>query len=229
MTYCASSTKRYLFSIFAILLGAFLLTILLPAGASHAASLRKQGAAYITSTVTTVYAFKKPGGVLVWQYTPGVDIGSPAVVKGNVVYFGTVDGDLYVLNACTGVLITKYAPGASTTGTTGTTQDPLAYFASGDTVYAIDTNSGARAWQYVAASPIIQTPTATANTVSFRTVDGTLYVLNATTGVPIAGTGASTGTSIQQSAAGSIDPIDAQMNALVWQAYLESRAPGATP
>jgi outer membrane protein assembly factor BamB len=142
------------------------------------------GAVYVGSRDSYVYALKADTGEKLWAFKTGSWVESSPVVVGGVVYIGSNDGYLYALNARTGAKLwsfwTKYGIRSSPAVADGTV-----YFGSDDyCVYALDAATGNKLWRYETTTQVTASPIVANGIVAVGAGDGILYTLNAKTGKP---------------------------------------------
>jgi outer membrane protein assembly factor BamB len=97
---------------------------------------------------------------LKWSYATGdvVDF-SPAVAKG-VVYVGSLDHNVYALNASTGALLWSYTTGGPVGISSPAVANGVVYVGSIDrNVYALNAKTGADLWSYNTHTPVSSSPT----------------------------------------------------------------------
>ncbi len=106
--------------------------------------------------------------ILRWRYqTPDMIVTSPAIATDGAIYFASLDGTLYALDA-TGSLKWSYSTGESIESSPAIDPDGTVYFGSHDNyVYAIDP-SGNFKWRYGSSANVTSSPAIGA--------DGTIYV-----------------------------------------------------
>ena len=103
--------------------------------------------------------------------TSGGPNSSPAVANG-VVYFGSLDNNVYALNASTGAKLWSYATGAGVQSSPAVANG-VVYFGSGDNnLYALNASTGAKLWSYTTGGGIDSSPTV---------VNGVVYSARMTT------------------------------------------------
>ena len=116
-----------------------------------------------------------------------------ARVVNGVVYIGSMDGNLYALNASAGALLWSYdvgtfsgvspsvANGVVYVGSTNATNDTTG------TLYALNASTGAKLWSYtvVVGGFLFSSPAVANGIVYAASDDGSLYALNATTGAKL--------------------------------------------
>jgi uncharacterized repeat protein (TIGR01451 family) len=91
---------------------------------------------------------------------------SPAVANG-VVYFGSLDRNVYALNASTGAKLWTFATGADVSSSPAVANG-VVYFDSVDfNVYALNASTGAKLWSYNTGQPVFSAP---------AVVDGLVYI-----------------------------------------------------
>jgi outer membrane protein assembly factor BamB len=121
-----------------------------------------------------------------WSYPAGTRTyySSPTVANG-VVYVGSMDENLYALNASTGALLWTY-PAVSAVSSSPAVANGVVYFGSEDeNLYALNASTGALLWKYTTGSAIESSPAVVDGVVYVGSEDGKLYAFNASTGVPV--------------------------------------------
>jgi outer membrane protein assembly factor BamB len=141
------------------------------------------------ATNNMVYCLNAQTDALVWNFTPGGYVFTPAVANGYV-YLGSYysvaspnDGYLYCLNATTGNLVWNYGAGAFNdvyapivaNGYVGT---------SGGELLCINATTGVLAWEF-ATSGAAYDPSVSGSYVYIGCNSGTVYCLNALTGTSV--------------------------------------------
>ncbi len=123
-----------------------------------------------------------------WKYTTQDNnfFSSPVVVNG-VAYVGSVDHNVYALNASTGALIWKYTAGDEI-GLSPTVANGVVYAVTSGVdnhLYALNATTGALLWKYTAG--YITSPPTVANGLVYvgAANEPSLYALNAATGALI--------------------------------------------
>jgi outer membrane protein assembly factor BamB len=66
---------------------------------------------YVGSLDNKFYALNASNGAVVWNFTTGGNVLSPAAVGGGLVYFGSEDFNVYALNALTGEYVWSFKTG----------------------------------------------------------------------------------------------------------------------
>jgi outer membrane protein assembly factor BamB len=158
--------------------------------AAYTSAVVADGIAYVSLTQCchyvgrSVIALNASTGEGIWGYgdeNESLGFSSPVVANG-IVYFGSLDGNLYALNARTGTLLWTYPTGGTSLAPIPTVANGLVYFGSQDNnVYALNATTGAFIWKYATGSAV-GTPPAVANGVVYVASDQ-IYALNAGTGV----------------------------------------------
>src|SRR3972149_1568549 len=69
------------------------------------------GLVYVGSYDDNIYALNATNGAVVWTYTTGNNVLSPAAVAEGLVYFGSEDNNVYALDAETGSFVWNYTTG----------------------------------------------------------------------------------------------------------------------
>jgi outer membrane protein assembly factor BamB len=118
-----------------------------------------------------------------WSYATGASIRlSAAAVVNGVVYVGSLDNNLYALNASTGALLWKYTTG-SWVASSPTVANGVVYVGSLDhNLYALNASTGALLWKYTAGNYVVSSPAVANGVVYVGSDDDNLYALNASTG-----------------------------------------------
>ena len=134
---------------------------------------------------------RRPVPTLLWTYTTGLTVSSsPSVVDGTV-YIGSLDRNLYALDATTGAFLWKYDPGERNdyVSSSPAVSNGVAYIGGLKyKIHAVDAYSGELLWNY--KQPIrttmrssVSSSAAVADGVVFiGNMDGTLYAFSEETG-----------------------------------------------
>jgi len=120
-----------------------------------------------------------------WTYTTGGYVySSPAVADGRV-YVGSIDDNVYCLNASNGVSIWNYATG-DFVGSSPAVADGRVYVGSyDDNVYCLDVSTGAKIWNYTTGAEVMSSPAVAGGMVFVGSFDWNVYCLDAYTGAKI--------------------------------------------
>ena len=105
-------------------------------------------------------------GKKVWSFITGNIIESPVVVANGVVYFGSIDNNVYAVNATSGARVWSYGTNAAVQ--CGIAVADGAVYASSfeGSLYRLDASNGAKIWSYPAGS---------VSAASVAVADGTVY------------------------------------------------------
>ncbi|MFA5295420.1 MAG: PQQ-binding-like beta-propeller repeat protein [Methanoregulaceae archaeon] len=134
---------------------------------------------------------RSPAPTLLWTYTTALTVSSsPSIVDGTV-YIGSLDRNLYALDATTGVFLWKYDPGERNdyVSSSPAVSNGVAYIGGLKyKIHAVDAYSGELLWNY--KQPIrttmrssVSSSAAVADGVVFiGNMDGTLYAFSEETG-----------------------------------------------
>jgi len=123
---------------------------------------------------------------LKWSYATNGDLGedSPAVANG-VVYFSSIDDNVYALDAHTGAKLWSYPTGASVQSSPAVA-DGVVYVGSNDfSVYALNAHTGARLWSYATGGEVYSSPAVVDGVLYVGSGDGKIYALDAKTGADL--------------------------------------------
>jgi len=134
----------------------------------------------------TVLGIDSVGGLLLkWNFATGsshsvYESSSPVVVNG-VVYFGSINGNVYALNTMTGKALWSYGTTGSIDATPAVANG-VVYIGSGDyNFYALNAATGVKLWTYTTVSNV-PSSAAVANGVVYFGSGHSMYALNANTG-----------------------------------------------
>lgn len=108
-----------------------------------------------------------------WQYSAEVDISSPAVANG-VVYVGSIDGNVYALNARTGALVWQYPTGGYIQSSPAVANGVVYVGSEDGNLYALNASTGALLWQDFAGGS--SSPAVANGLLYFASDFGNLYV-----------------------------------------------------
>jgi outer membrane protein assembly factor BamB len=124
-------------------------------------------------------------GQLLWNYTTGGPVSSsPAVVNG-VVYVGSLDNNVYALNATTGLKLWNYTTRGAVIGSPAIVNG-VVYASSEDyNIYALNATTGAKLWNYTTKSYIVSSPAVANSVVYVSSDDNNVYALYANNGTEL--------------------------------------------
>ncbi len=109
---------------------------------------------------------------------------SPAVVNG-VVYIGSLDDNVYALNASTGAKLWSFTTGGLVESSPAVVNS-VVYIGSFDgNVYALNASTGAKLWSFATGDFVQSSPAVVNGVVYIGSSDGNLYALNAGTGAKV--------------------------------------------
>ena len=128
---------------------------------------------------------------LTWKFTTnGSIISSPSVVDG-IVYFGSMDKNVYAIGAWSGTLIWKYATGGVIESSPAVVNGKLYIGVDDGYVYCLDATKGTFIWktfinsnqEFSYGSVVLKSsPVVAGSTVYIGSLDGNLYALDANNG-----------------------------------------------
>ena len=87
-----------------------------------------------------------------------------------VVYVGSLDNNVYALNAKTGARLWSYATGSSVYNSSPAVANGVVYLGSGFNLYALNAGTGALLWTYTTGDGVQSSP-AVANGVVYASSD----------------------------------------------------------
>src|SRR5580693_2227386 len=97
---------------------------------------------------------------LKWSYATGDVVDSSPAVANGVVYVGSLDHNVYALNASTGALLWSYTTGGPVGISSPAVANGVVYVGSIDRkVYALNAKTGADLWSYNTHTPVSSSPT----------------------------------------------------------------------
>jgi outer membrane protein assembly factor BamB/5-hydroxyisourate hydrolase-like protein (transthyretin family) len=108
---------------------------------------------------------------------------SPAVVNG-VVYVGSIDGNVYALNAATGAKVWNYTTGGAVDSSPAVVNGVVYVGSIDGNVYALNAATGAKVWNYTTGWYVPSSP-AVVNGVVYVGGEFDVYALNAATGAKV--------------------------------------------
>src|SRR3990170_3186583 len=133
------------------------------------------GVVYVGSLDNNVYALNASNGAVVWKYTTGANVLSPAAVANGVVYVGSEDYNVYALNATTGAYIWSYKTGYFVDSAIAFSNG-VVYVASEDNkVYALNATTGAFLWSYTTGDWVVSSPAVANGIVYVGSYDHVVY------------------------------------------------------
>jgi outer membrane protein assembly factor BamB/pimeloyl-ACP methyl ester carboxylesterase len=120
-----------------------------------------------------------------WSYTTGASVYSAPAVTNGVVYVGSLDNNVYALDAATGAKIWNYTTGSQVYSSPAVA-DGKVYVGSSDyKVYCLNAATGALIWNYTTSGRVGSSPAVSDDRVFVGSDDNNVYCLNAATGALI--------------------------------------------
>jgi outer membrane protein assembly factor BamB/tRNA A-37 threonylcarbamoyl transferase component Bud32 len=122
-------------------------------------------------------------GKIVWRFKAKRAVSSSPVEYDGLVFFGSMDWQLYALDMAHGWKVWEYRAGKEIISSPAV-GDGRVYFGSVDgCMYAIDASSGRERWQFQTDGQITSSPAYANDAVYFGGIDGKVYSLDAKTGL----------------------------------------------
>jgi outer membrane protein assembly factor BamB len=149
-------------------------------GAGHPPARGRKPAARKTNAGPPVAG--RPGTQL-WSFTAGAPVTSGITVTGGVVHLGSVDNNVYALNAGDGTKVWSYATGGPIQGSGVAVAGGAVYIGSNDkNIYALHAGTGRKIWKFATPYPVDSGFAVAAKTVYGGTIGVTCYALSASHG-----------------------------------------------
>lgn len=122
---------------------------------------------------------------VLWNYTTLAGVySSPAIVDSRV-YFGSLDGTIYCLDASTGLQVWNHTTGGAVCSSPAVVGGEV-YVGSADChLYCVDASTGAEIWNYTVGDVVYSSPVVEGGRVYLGPDDGTVYCFDAFTGAQI--------------------------------------------
>jgi len=124
---------------------------------------------------------------VLWEYGTGGTVASSPAVVGGKVFVGSIDGNVYCLDALTGAWIWQYPTGKEVWSSPAVV-DGKVFVGSGQiasgasNVYCLGASTGLKIWNYTASGGVDSSPAVADGKVFVGSHDGNLHCLNASTG-----------------------------------------------
>ncbi len=136
---------------------------------------------YVGNESGDFYAFDFRGEIK-WRFTAKRGItGSPIVVD-QTVYFCSLDGTLYALDALHGWLVWRFRLGKSSVVTPAVSENIIITGAADGFIYAVDIQNAREVWRFRTEHQVSGSPTIYRDAVYCGSADGVLYCLECRTG-----------------------------------------------
>lgn len=120
---------------------------------------------------------------VIWMKNIGFGVQSSPVVAGNIVCFGTDDGDLMIYDAASGSELWTYHTGFPISSTPAVDGNTVYFADQNGTVYAVNTETKKIVWSFSGAGMIYSSPCITDNQLFIGSMSGHMYALDKTTGL----------------------------------------------
>jgi outer membrane protein assembly factor BamB len=117
-----------------------------------------------------------------WNYTTGYWVHSSPAVSGGIVYVGSLDGNVYALNASTGAFKWSYTTGDYVYSSPAVSGGRVYVGSADNMVYALNASTGAKIWNYTTGGMVSSSPAVSGGRVYVGSDDSKVYALNASTG-----------------------------------------------
>jgi serine/threonine protein kinase len=143
---------------------------------------RGRGTSLSPLTSTVASTFPTGGPQALWEFACEDEVRSTPLVKGNTVFVGAYDHNLYALDAKTGRFQWKY-PTDGGIGSSPAFFHGLVFVGSQDkSLYAINADTGGIRWTCPTGGPIYSSPRADMGMVFFGSDDSNLYAVQMSSG-----------------------------------------------
>lgn len=119
----------------------------------------------------------------VFDINEGGSMAEKPLVHNGKVYFGSMDRNVYALDAQTGTLAWKYTADGGIIASSPVVSEGILYIGSYDyNLYALDVETGSLAWKFHTREKVLSTATVHGGRVYFGSNDRNLYCLDSRTG-----------------------------------------------
>ena len=124
----------------------------------------------------------EPQNILLWRFATEYYVWSSPVVSNGIVYVGSMDKNLYAIDAVTGKDKWRFATGG-TVHSSPAVSNGIVYVGSYDkNLYAIDAMTGTEKWRFAMGGAVVSSPAVSNGVVYFVSKDHHLYAIDAVTG-----------------------------------------------
>jgi uncharacterized protein YjbI with pentapeptide repeats/outer membrane protein assembly factor BamB len=180
-----------------------------------------------------------PGGYVAWKSSNLTPTSAPTVAGGELYIADSTEGYLYALNAASGLELWRAQP-----GTGGCTSQPAysagtVYASCGNTLYALSAATGTTEWSWTGSDGALTTPAISGSTVYVGDARGdSVYAISAKAGALLwtysaasqvgAAPAVGQGIVFVTTEGGTLDAVNANTGARLWQFNLGASGPGAT-
>lgn len=122
------------------------------------------------------------GGGIMWRYKAKRAITSSPALHQGIIFFSSVDANLYALDANTGWVVWRFRLGKPSISTPHIHNDQLYLGAVDGIIYCLEPGSGREIWRYATQNQVTGSPVVHRSAVYCGSVDGYLYSLDTRTG-----------------------------------------------
>jgi outer membrane protein assembly factor BamB len=135
---------------------------------------------FVGSDDGTMYAFATTGGDLRprWRFETDGQVWSTPVVRGGVLYFGSMDRNVYALSAETGNVLWQYETGGAVVATPLLVDDLVIVGSFDKSLYALNAASGEVAWSFEADDWLWAGAVFDGERIIASSMEGTVYALD---------------------------------------------------
>ena len=120
-----------------------------------------------------------------WSYITGGNVYSTPAVVGGRVYFGSIDFNIYCLDALSGTRIWTYATGGDVYSSPAVVDGKVYVGSEDNEIYCLDASSGIRIWNYTTGDDVLSSPTVVGGKVYVGSRDFNIYCLDASSGIRV--------------------------------------------
>jgi outer membrane protein assembly factor BamB len=125
---------------------------------------------------------QSPVAGLKWRFQTGGAVHSSPDIANGIVCFGSLDGNLYAVDAETGKEVWKFATDKGSIKSSPDIEGTSVYCGAADgRLYAVDLAKGTQLWSFKTRVAVKSSPLVRDGAVYFGAVDGTLYAIDAET------------------------------------------------
>lgn len=122
------------------------------------------------------------GGSIKWRFRAKRAITSSPIVNNGVVYFGSVDWNLYALDLKTGFVVWRYRLGKATISTPVFAENMIFTGCADGNIYCLDARTAKEVWRFETEHQVTGSPIIYKDSLYCGSVDGFLYCLEFRTG-----------------------------------------------